>query len=86
MTRQHDDKILERHDIDRDGRVERRSCKRSILPVAALPIIKGPLRMLGMTLGYLGLVAILSMAPFWHHAITPHQSPSMVCTDFGGSR
>ena len=45
--------------------------KRSVLPVAGLSQIKGPLSMLGMALGYLGLVAILSMAPFWasgHHA------------------
>ena len=86
MTRQHDDRIPVRHGIDRDGHGDRRLSKRSVLPVAGLSQIKGPLSMLGMALGYLGLVAILSMAPFWHLAITPHQSPAMVCTDFGGSR
>ncbi len=86
MTRQHDDGVLERQDIDRDGLADRRSHRRSVLPAAGFPAIRGPLSMLGLAIGYLGLVAILSMAPFWHLAITPHQSPSMVCTDFGGSR
>lgn len=85
MTGQHD-RISERSGIDRIERADRRSCKRSVLPTGGLGAVRGPLSMLGMALGYLGLVAILSMAPFWHLAVTPHQSQSMVCTDFGGSR
>ncbi|MGI9490082.1 MAG: hypothetical protein ACR2RF_30195 [Geminicoccaceae bacterium] len=86
MTRQRDDRILVRQGIDRDGHGDRHPSKRSVLPVSGLSQIKGPLSMLGMALGYLGLVAILSMAPFWHLAITPHQNSAIVCTDFGGSR
>lgn len=85
MTRQHD-RISERNDIDRDGRAHRSSQKRSVLPLTGHGAVRGPLSMLGMAFGYLGLVAILSMAPFWHLAVTPHQSQLMVCTDFGGSR
>lgn len=85
MTGQHD-RISERNDIDRDGRADRRSHKRSVLPISSLGTFKGPLSMIGMALGYLGLVAILSMAPFWHLSVAPHQSQPMVCTDFGGSR
>ncbi len=85
MIRRHDS-TSERIGIDGDGRTHRRLCKRSVLPASGLPSVRGPLSMLGMALGYLGLVAILSMAPFWHLAFTPYQSPAMVCTDFGGSR
>ncbi len=86
MTRRYDDRILERHDIDGDGRADRRPGKKSVLPIGGRSLIKGPLSMFGMVLGYLGLVAILSMAPFWHLTVTPHESPSLTCTDFGGSR
>lgn len=85
MTEVHD-RISERNDIDGEGRVDRRSHKRSVLPISSLSAIRGPLSLFGMALGYLGLVAILSMAPFWHLAFTPHQSQPMVCTDFGGGR
>ncbi|MDH3658760.1 MAG: hypothetical protein OEU92_01830 [Alphaproteobacteria bacterium] len=46
----------------------------------------GPLSTLGMALGYIGLVAILTIAPFMQQATVPHQGRPMVCTDFGGSR
>lgn len=85
MIRQHD-RTLEPTDVDGDGQKHRRLCRRSGLSTFGSAAVRGPLSMVGMALGYLGLVAILSMAPFWHLAFTPYQSAQMVCTDFGGSR
>lgn len=44
------------------------------------------LSVVGMAVGYLGLVAILSTAPYWQQTIQPHEERPLVCTDFGGSR
>jgi hypothetical protein len=48
--------------------------------------ISGRLSAIGMVLGYLGLVMILSTAPFWQQSIAPHLDQPLNCTDFGGSR
>ncbi len=85
MTRQHD-RFIEPSDADQGRPMHRRSAKRSILPATSVCTSRGPLSMLGMALGYLGLVALLSMAPFFHLAIAPYQSQPIACTDFGGSR
>ena len=53
---------------------------------AAASAVKAPLMKVGMVVGYLGLVMMLSMAPFWHQVITPSAAQPLVCTDFGGSR
>jgi len=42
--------------------------------------------MAGMAVGYLGLVAILSMAPVLQQTIGLHSEHILACTDFGGSR
>jgi hypothetical protein len=69
-----------------DGDSPRRLQRKPILPMIASGMTKKRLPMAGMILGYLGLVAILSMAPYWHLASTPYQSQVLACTDFGGSR
>lgn len=85
MTRQHD-RFIECRDTDQVRPAHRRSGKKAILPTANVRVNRGPLSMLGMALGYAGLVALLSMAPFFHLAVAPYQSHPMACTDFGGSR
>lgn len=62
------------------------SGRKPVLPKVGLRMCGGWLSTFGMALGYLGLVAMLSMAPYWHMAGAPHQSHIMACTDFGGSR
>lgn len=69
-----------------DGRASHAMRRRSVLPIAAVASTGGRLHVLGMAVGYLGLVTILSMAPYWHVASAPHQNQIMACTDFGGSR
>ncbi len=41
---------------------------------------------LGMAVGYLGLVAVLAAVPVWSQALMPYQNPVAACPDFGGSR
>ncbi len=41
---------------------------------------------LGMAVGYLGLVVILASAPIWNQVLSPYQAPFPACTDFGGHR
>ena len=60
--------------------------KKCILPVVGSPMIKVRWSMFGMAVGYLCLVAILTVAPIWQQAIAPHQGQPLACTDFGGSR
>lgn len=69
----------------RDHGRERRG-RKPVLPGARSWSVKRPLSTLAMAIGYLGLVAILTMAPFWMQTVAPKQSEPMVCTDFGGSR
>lgn len=69
--------------LKRAGRVPG---KRSILGGRASSGIRSGFSAFGMALGYLGLVAILSMAPYWHQAIAPHPGQPLVCTESGGSR
>lgn len=64
----------------------RRPTKTCILPVVGSPMIKVRWSMFGMAVGYVCLVAILIMAPFWQQAIAPYHGQPLVCTDFGGSR
>ncbi|MGI9416980.1 MAG: hypothetical protein ACR2RA_03970 [Geminicoccaceae bacterium] len=66
----------------RRGRFERKP----VLPGARSWMTEGPASKLAMALGYLGLVAILTMAPFWMQTVEPQQSQPSFCTDFGGSR
>ncbi len=69
-----------------DAASSRRIVRKPILPPVTPGMTGRRVPMAGMVLGYLGLVAILSMAPYWHLAGAPHQSEIMACTDFGGSR
>ena len=57
-----------------------------VSPRTAVDMVTRRIPVAGMVLGYLALVAILSMAPYWHLAGAPDQSQIMACTDFGGSR
>ena len=73
---------------------------RSIGPGSAHLAVRRPLLAIGqgaahasrrlsitaLALGYLGLVTILSTAPFWQQALAPAENRPLVCTDFGGSR
>lgn len=47
---------------------------------------RGMLSNLGMAVGYLGLVMILSAAPFVHEVLGDRHGHYLACTDFGGSR
>lgn len=47
---------------------------------------KRRLSMTVMAIGYLGLVALLAMAPALHQTIASPASHILACTDFGGSR
>lgn len=67
------------------GHADQRLAKRPVLPVSA-PARPAWLSTLGMAVAYLGLVAILSMAPFWQQGDLPQQGQPTVATDFGGSR
>lgn len=42
--------------------------------------------MLGMAIGYLLLVAMLTLAPVLSQALTSSETTSLACTDPGGSR
>lgn len=86
------DKVSEPNAVGRDAPAGRGSQKRRVLPAAGpgarsgSGMIGNRLSMAGLALGYLGLVAILSAAPYWHQTLTPHAGQPAVCTDFGGSR
>ncbi|MEZ5935016.1 MAG: hypothetical protein R3F54_24410 [Alphaproteobacteria bacterium] len=64
----------------------RHPAKGPIFPTLRPAMVTSRLSMVGMALGYLGLVAMLSTAPYWHQAMAPHQSHVAACTDVGGSR
>ncbi|MEM7041177.1 MAG: hypothetical protein AAF543_00055 [Pseudomonadota bacterium] len=83
---EHLGRIATRDDIGRNGVRGGASGRRPILASADRQRVSRPLSMVGMALGYIGLVAILSVAPFWHQGMTAHQGQPMACTDFGGSR
>ncbi|MGI9508803.1 MAG: hypothetical protein ACR2QJ_05585 [Geminicoccaceae bacterium] len=63
-----------------------RPAKKPVLPAVRSSVINPRLSAFGMALGYLGLVAVLTLAPVWQQAAVPHQGQPLVCTDFGGSR
>lgn len=48
--------------------------------------VSNKMTILGMTIGYLGLVAILASAPLWNHRLVSDQAPPLSCTEFGSSR
>lgn len=80
------DIVSERNAVTSDMRAGCRLEKASILPTSGSPVVRSPLMKVGMVIGYLGLVMVLSVAPFWHQVITPSMADVTVCTDFGGSR
>jgi len=80
------DKVSEQNAIGSDARADHRSNKKSVFPIIGSNPARGWLSKLGLAFGYLGLVAILSTAPFWHQVVAPQESYLAACTDFGGSR
>jgi len=81
--------------LDRSSQQRRSPCgepaagctpRKPILPSTGRRAKRSLFSVVGMGAGYLGLVAILSVAPFWHQVMLPQQSQYLVCTDFGGSR
>lgn len=80
------DKVIEQGAIGSDAQAGHRSSKKSVLPKTGANPVRSRLSMLGMAVGYMGLVMILSTAPFWHQAMTPDHGYLAACTDFGGSR
>jgi hypothetical protein len=68
----------------------RRHDRRSAASTGAIPSyrkrVSDRLAMIGVALGYLGLVAVLALAPMWQQTISPYQHQPLACTDFGGSR
>lgn len=60
--------------------------KKPIFGAFGCRMAKGPFSVFGMALGYLGLVVMLSTAPYWNQVITPAESYVAACSDFGGSR
>ena len=69
-----------------DAQAACRSSKKPVFSKTGANPMRNRLSMLGMAIGYMGLVMILSTAPFWHQVMTPEQSYRAACTDFGGSR
>ncbi len=59
---------------------------KSAPPVAYLRRVSNKMAILGMAVGYLGLVTILASAPIWNQVLSPYQTPFPSCTDFGGHR
>ena len=49
-------------------------------------LVKRRLSTAAMVIGYLGLVAMLSMAPALHQTMATASDSIHACTDFGGSR
>ena len=86
-------RISTRDDIGPAGTGRSGPGRRPILAPADRHRLRRPISLAGMALGYLSLVAILSIAPFWHQGapfwhqeMTADHGQPMVCTDFGGSR
>lgn len=50
------------------------------------PRVSNRMALLGMALGYLGLVAILTMAPLWNQTLLGYDQHISACTESGGSR
>jgi hypothetical protein len=70
-----------------DARAGRRPGKGGMFPGMRPAAAVSRLSMVGMALGYVGLVVMLSTAPYWHQVMGPHQGQhAAACTDFGGSR
>ncbi len=67
-----------------EGRVGLRSPTTPILPFVLTTVVGGRSPIAWMVVGCLGLVAILSTAPYWHLAEAPYRDQVIACTDFGG--
>ena len=72
--------------IGSDVQAGHRSSRKPVFPKTGANPARSRLSMLGLAVGYMGLVMILSTAPFWHQAMTPEHGYLAACTDFGGSR
>ena len=75
-----------RYVIGSDVRAAQRSSKKPVFPKTGANPVRSRLSMLGLAAGYMGLVMILSTAPFWHQVMAPEHAYFAACTDFGGSR
>lgn len=53
------------------------SCRRRVSDRVAL---------LGLAIGYLGMVAVLASVPAWSKISSSYPPSSLACSDFGGSR
>lgn len=86
MTGRLDNQVFRRDGAGFKGPIGACREKKPILPLPTSDRKTGRLSMVGLALGYLALVMVLSTAPFWHQTLGSQPGQPAACTDFGGSR
>ncbi|MGI9491958.1 MAG: hypothetical protein ACR2QF_06115 [Geminicoccaceae bacterium] len=86
MMRQHDASVQPGTKLSKNGQFLRKISARNRPQIVYRHRISKKMAILGMAIGYLGLVVILASTPIWSQVLLPHQSPHLACTEAGGTR
>jgi len=86
VTRQHDPAVQLEKTSSKDGKILRNALVSNRPKIAFRQRISNRLAIIGMAVGYLGLVVVLASTPIWSQVLLPYQSTYLACMEAGGSR
>ncbi len=86
MTRHHDLAAQLEKRLSKDEQGSRNASVSNRPKIGYRQRISNRMAILGMAIGYLGLVVILASTPIWSQVLLPYNSTHLACTEAGGSR
>ena len=86
MTRQHDASVRPGMRFSKNGPFLRNISAGNRPQIGYRQRMSKKMTILGMAIGYLGLVVILASTPIWSQVLLPYQASHLACTEAGGSR